>query len=565
MNKQQTIDKLLGALSPEEKAAQLMVLGYTGSFIEPELLEFIDRYGLGGLRLSPFLARKFIRYLPDGSPGVKNVLRPPAPREKLFDESIPPPYVTAPEYAELLNVFRRRALARRHAIPLHMVIDFESGAGSNFVPHGMITPPACMGFGDLGDADLVRRVSFIVGKQLKAIGIDMLHSPVVDVNTNPRNPEIYTRSYSADPETVIKCAGAAVEGFRRAKMIACLKHYPGRGASADDAHFGVSAVTLDRDTMWRVHLAPYRALCGKRGAPAVMLAHAIYPSLDPSNEIATVSPKIVNGILREEIGFDGVVTTDSMTMGGLMAKYDVGEACVRALEAGVDILLLKDDNVLRWEMHAALVAAIRGGRITEERVNQSLRRIWSMKYDYGLFDRGGIVDPDAVDAAIHKPQYRKTGLEAARRVIRVERDGQHLLPLKPSQKILLVDCVVYNQQAHNDSWNHPGMLWEFMLKYARDVGYIDYTPKTTAAAMEKIRQVIEHFEIIIATGNFSRGRENDTKPFLRDLKQFGKPVVLVATVPYAELLIPDELGTVVVSYGLMRDSAEMIAEFLFQG
>ncbi len=88
-------------------------------------------------------------------------------------------------------------------------------------------------------------------------------------------------------------------------MIACLKHYPGRGASADDAHFGVSAVTLDRDTMWRVHLArPYRALCGKKGAPAVMLAHAIYPHLDPSNEIATVSPRIVNGILQEEIGFE---------------------------------------------------------------------------------------------------------------------------------------------------------------------------------------------------------------------------------------------------------------------
>ncbi|MGI6086598.1 MAG: glycoside hydrolase family 3 protein, partial [Kiritimatiellia bacterium] len=515
MSKKQTLDKLLGALSPEEKAAQLMVLGYTGSFIEPELLEFIDRYGLGGLRLSPFLARKFIRYLPDGSPGLKNVLRPKAPREKMFDDSIPPPYITAPEYAEMLNVFRRRALARRNAVPLHMVMDAESGESSNFISKGMITPPECMGLGDLGDVDLVRRVSFALGKQLKAVGIDMLHSPVVDVNTNPSNPGVYTRSYNADPDVVTKCARAALEGFRRAKMISCLKHYPGSGASATDSHYGISSVTLDKDTLWRDHLAPYHTLCREGQVPAIMLLHSIFPGLDPTGEIATVSPKIVNEILRGEIGFDGVITTDSMTMGGLMAKYDVGEACIRALEAGVDILLLKDDNVLRWEMHASIVAAIRSGRISEERVNQSLRRIWSMKYDYGLFKDGGLVDPQTVEAAIRKPQYRKVGLEAARRVIRTLRDEQGLLPLQPSQKILLVDRVTYNQRAINDSWNHPGMLWECVLKYAPDAGYVDYTPKTTAAATKTIEQVIKHFDIIVATGSYTRGLENDTKPFLQ--------------------------------------------------
>lgn len=562
MTENEAINYLTDRLSIEEKAAQLMVLGYTGIFVEPELLQFISQYGLGGLRLSPRLARKFIRYLPDGSPGLSNVLRSPTFREKVFNNDITPPHISGEAYAGILNSIRKRAFDKQ-GIPLHTVMDCESGGGSNFIPKGFVTTPAPMGFGDLGDLDLIRRSFRAVGEQLKCIGIDMIHSPVVDVNTNPKNPEIYTRSFSADHEQVVKCARASLEGLKESKLIGCLKHFPGRGASDNDPHYGMSSINLDRDEFFRVHLAPYTSLNDENLIPAVMIAHTIYPKLDPSEEIATVSKAIINGILRQEIGYDGVVTTDSITMGGLMAKYSVGEACVKALEAGADLLLLKDDNSLRWEMHAAIVAAIKSGRIPENRIDESLRRIWSLKWEYGLFDNGGIVDTSKTTSVLENPKYRKIGLEAGRRVIRKLRDRQHMLPLKKSQNILIVDRVTSTQLECNDMWNYPGMLWEFILRHSPNTAYVDYTPETIEKCESIINDRLSQTDIILVTADFNRNDKTSCKKFLRRLKKYGKRVVLASSVPYEELLVPNEIDTVVVTYGLMRDNLESLADYLF--
>ncbi len=566
MTKEQVIDKLLGALTLEEKIAQLMVLGYTGTFVEPELKEFICKYGLGGLRTSPILARKFKRYLPDGSPGFQNVNRPPSLREKQFDMSINPWYITPQEYAATLNDLRTMAFTHRGlGLPMHVVIDYESGAGSNYLPKGMISTPAPMAFGHHGDLDLIRETFFVVNRQLKAIGFDINQSPVVDVNTNPNNPECYTRAFSEKTDVCINCARAMLEAMKRANMIGCLKHFPGRGPSGEDAHFGLSSINLKCEDMYRYHLEPYRVLAKEKMIPAVMPAHSVYPTLDPSEEIATVSKRMIQGILRDEFGFDGVITTDSMTMGGLMAKYSVGEACVLALEAGVDLLLLKDENVLRYELLESVVKAVKSGRLREERIHQSLRRIWSLKYDYGLFVNGGVVDIGAIEGELMNPEYHNIGLKAARNTIRVHRDNDKLLPLRKDENILVVDTVIFNQRMQNDSWNHPGMLWEFMLKRSPNVAYVDYTDSTTDDCHKRIATIIDQIDKIVVTANFTRGEKCSGKSFVRSLKKYGKPIVMVSSNPYEELLIPDDIGTVIVSYGFMRDSSIAISEYLYQG
>jgi len=561
-DKEKTIDRLAGTLTIEEKAGQLLVISLTGAFAEPALETFIDEYCIGGLRTSPYV-RKFIRYLPDGSPGIQNVERDPVAGEKIWDDSILPPHMRAEEYASLLNRLRERAMNRKHPVPLHYTIDYESGDGSNWLPPGLITLPDHMGMGHAGDQDLIRRAMKAVGRQLKAIGFDMVQSPVVDVNTNPRNPEISTRSFSPDPAVVIDCARASLQGLHQAGIIACLKHYPGRGESEDDAHYGISAVQLTRDIMERIHLAPYRQLCSERIVPAVMLAHAIYPSLDETNEIATVSKEIITGILRDEFGFDGLVTTDSMTMGGLMAKYSVGEAVVRSLDAGTDIILLKDDNVLRYEAHAAIVGAVKEGRLTEERIDRSLRRIWSAKWDYGLFENGGVVETDGLNEFLMQREFQEIGAEASGRAIHVLRDNDKLLPLTPDQQILVVDRVTSIQLRANDSWNHPGMFWEFILEHSKKVSYVDYTPDTFDRARRMIAQVIPEMDVLVVTGLYDRNDHADTKSFITGLKEFGKPIVLVTNNPY-ELMVPEEMPTVVVSYGLLHDTLKAVAEFLFQ-
>lgn len=559
--KAKTIDTLLGKLTPKEKAGQLMVLGLNGTMSDPETENFIDNYFIGGLRLSPYI-RKFIRYLPDGSPGIQNVLRPPLLSEKLWDETLPPPSLRASEYAELLNRLRRRAFDRKHFVPIHTAFDYESGHGSNYVPPGMVTLPSPMGLGRLHDLNLIRRCYATIGCQLKTIGIDHVHGPVVDVNTNPLNPEVNTRSFSPDVEVVTECARAALQGWKKAGIIATLKHYPGRGASATDSHFGLTAIKMDKAAFYREHLQPYIKLCAEKVVPAVMPAHSIYPALDSSEEIATVSKPIITGILREELGFDGIITTDSMTMGGLMAKYSVGEAVVKAIEAGIDLVLLKDDNSLRYEAHKALADAIRSGRISETRVNESLRRIWSAKWDYGLFAGGGIVKTKGLDERMFKPADHKTGAEAARRVIYLMRDMQKILPLRKEQKILVVDRITQTPQFANDSWNHPGMLWEFMLQQSPNISYIDYQDKTIPAVEKVIAQVAGKVDVIMVTGYYSRNMTTNTKSFFTGLKRFGKPVILVSNNPY-ELIVPPEIETVIISYSLMRDSLIALSRFLY--
>lgn len=562
--KQKTIDSLLGALTPEEKAGQLMVLGFNGTIADPETETFVARYNIGGLRISPYI-RKFIRYLPDGAPGVENVLRPPRPGEKLWNDGVKPPSFRAAEYAGVLNGLRRLAMERRHAIPLHMVIDYESGEGSNYLPPGLLTLPAPMGFGRLDDPDLIRRALRAAGRQLKAMGVDQVHSPVVDVNTNPRNPEISTRSYSADTEVVIESARAALQGFAEAGIIATLKHYPGRGESANDSHHGLSAIKMDRAEFYRRHLAPYARLCAEGIVPAVMPGHSIYPMLDSSGEISTVSRPIITGILREEFGFDGVITTDSMTMGGLMARYTVGEAVVKAIEAGVDIVLLKDDNSLRYEAHAALAEAIRRGRISEERVNQSLRRIWSLKWDYGLFNNGGLARVEGLNEHLFHEDYQGVGREAARRAIHLLRDRAKILPLRPEQQILVIDRPSSNSTNANDYWNYPGVFWECLRRHSANVTYLDYQPKTVQTANGLIEQLAPAMDVLVVTAWYDRNSHDDTRQFLTGLLRYGKPVVMISNNPYEELVVPKEMDTVVVAYSLLRGSLEAASHYLYHG
>ncbi len=561
-SKKKTIDMLLGALTPGEKAGQLMVLGLNGTLADPEVELMVDKYCISGLRTSPYL-RKFVRYLPEGAPGLENVLRPPSFKEKLWEEQLPAPYLRASEYAALLNRLRQRALDRKHGIPLHTVIDYESGSGSNYVPAGILTLPAAMGFGHLGDLDLTRRAYAAVGKQLKAIGFDHVHGPVVDVNTNPRNPEVGTRSFSPDPKLVIDCARAALLGWKDAGIIATLKHYPGRGAGASDSHFGLTGIDMDKTEFYRQHISPYAVLCAEKIVPTVMPAHSIYPMLDPTEEIATVSKRIITGILREELGFDGVITTDSMTMGGLMAKYSVGEAVVRAIDAGVDLVLLKDDNCLRYEAHQALTEAIVSGRLSEERIAESLRRIWSLKWDYGLFKKGGIVRTQGLDERLFAPELHAVGNEAAERVIHVLRDRAGLLPLPRDRKILIVDRVQHTQIFANDSWNHPAMLWEFLRAQAPQTSYIDYQPKTVAAVAKVVEQVAPQADLIVVTGLFDRNNVENVSQFVAGLKRFGKPVVMISNNPYPAA-VPEEIDTVVVNYSLMRSGMEAVSRFLFE-
>jgi beta-N-acetylhexosaminidase len=363
------IERILAAMTLEQKIGQCVVIGMSGTRITNDLREAVVRYHAGGLRLSPF-ARIF-RYFSDDKAAQKSLgagYRPSL--EKIAGEGLPP-YASPEDYVHTLNELRALAAARSPSIPLHMVIDQEGDTSKDLSRGGVVQFPSNLGLAAARDTDLTYRVSRAIGKQLKASGIDMIHSPVVDVNINPDNPEIGRRAFGDDPELVAEQAIAMMKGFQAEGIIAAAKHFPGRGDSATDAHHACPLLDVDRSRLDAVELLPYRRLI-EAGLDSVMVAHCIYPALD--TEIATVSRRIVQGLLRKELGFQGLITSDSMTMGALIDKFGVGESCARALAAGIDVVLMKAENQWRGETFHTIRQWVEDGRIAASELDDKVRR-----------------------------------------------------------------------------------------------------------------------------------------------------------------------------------------------
>ena len=557
-------DELLGKLSLKEKLAQMMVFGVSGVMADPWLLDFTKKYGLGGLRISPNGCRKFSRYLPAGAKGSENVNRPPQLHEKFVDTKVHPPFFSARAYAQWLNDFR--TLAWEHGgfgLPVHMVTDCES-YGGNFAPPYLMSMPNAMGFGDAGAVELLERGWCAMAKQLKAIGIDWIHSPLVDVNVNPNNPEISTRSFGADPDLVTRCAAANLRGLKAGNVIGTLKHYPGRGDSAQDAHYGLPVITASKEDMMNIHIKPYRELIGQGLVESVMIAHTVFPNLDPAAEVATVSEFLVRDLLRGELGFEGVITTDSITMGGLMARYSVSEAAIRTIDFGTDLILLKDESALRGELLDDLEKAVKTGRIKESRIDESVLRVWKLKAAHGLFENGGIVDVSKTEEIIEAPEFQTLSREMSRAVRRILRMQDGLLPLTPKQSLLVIDRITEIQINRNDYWNRPSMFYDFLRQYTDNLTYIDYNGGNTSRALDLAEQFKDAVDVILITTDYDRGDvENASFKLVQDLQKLGKPVIQISSNPYREQLVPDESKNVVLTYGLMREQLLDIAAWLF--
>lgn len=228
--------------------------------------------------------------------------------------------------------------------------------------------------------DTARENAVIIGEDLLAFGVNLDFAPVADVWSNPKNRVIGDRAYSDDPEEAARLVAAAVEGFHQAGVICTLKHFPGHGDTLADSHTGTATVTLSREEIEEIQLPPFAAGI-EAGADMVMVGHLTVPALD--EEIATVSEPIVTGLLREELGFEGVIITDALNMSAASKLFEPGELAVRAVGAGADMLLMPEDLPASVE---ALGSALERGELDWERIDESVRRILDLKARYGIID-----------------------------------------------------------------------------------------------------------------------------------------------------------------------------------
>ena len=413
------VDQLLGRMTLEQKIGQMLVFGFCGPVITPDIVELIKKYHLGGIRISQKF--RMMTLANDVKPGTepdenfKRSLHYPLGLNRDYAYVHSPTSCTAGEYAQSLNQLRNYALDRPLGIGIHCVIDQEGSACDDLLSSQRLFPHA-MGYVASGDTNLAYRSGLCIAKQARAIGANMIHSPVLDVNTNPLNPEIGTRAFSALTDEVIKYATEVMHGLKDGGLFTTGKHFPGRGESQTDAHWSLPSVDISKAQLYDQHIRPYTKLI-EAGLDAVMLAHCCYPSLGVSDKPACVSPKIVRELLRDELGFDGIITTDNMMMGGILKKYEMSEAIIQAVAAGCDIILCRDESPLRFKIIDSLIKAVKSGRIKEFQIDESVQRILNMRWKMGLAENGGKVDPTKADTPFADPFVVKTANEAADKTV----------------------------------------------------------------------------------------------------------------------------------------------------
>lgn len=279
--------------------------------------------------------------------------------------------------------------------PLLIGVDQENGRVARL--GSLVTRlPGAGAIGATGDTRNARDAARVTGEELRALGISLDFAPVADVNVNPHNPVIGPRAYGADPAKVSAMVGAAVDGFHAAGIASVAKHFPGHGDTSVDSHTGLPVIRHTMERWKRLDAPPFRAAI-EHGVDAIMTAHVVMPELDPSGDPATLSHRIVTGLLRGELGFDGVITTDALDMAGVRKKYGDAEVAVRAILAGVDVLLMPPDLD---KAYGAVLKAVKSGRITERRLDESVTRILRLKDKRGVFEPVR-TDPGSLKSAEH--------------------------------------------------------------------------------------------------------------------------------------------------------------------
>ncbi|MEV7545175.1 glycoside hydrolase family 3 N-terminal domain-containing protein [Streptomyces sp. NPDC089915] len=428
------------------------------------------------------------------------------------------------QIAALSNGLQRAAAGSGAGIPLLLSVDQEHGAVARIGRPATLLPGA-MALGAGGSAADARRAARVAGAELAAMGVRQDYAPVADVNVNPANPVIGVRSFGSDPDAVAELAAAQVRGYQGAGVAATAKHFPGHGDTETDSHIGLPVMRHSRAQWEELDEPPFRAAV-EAGANVVMTAHIVFPALDPSGDPATLSRPIVTGILRERLGFRGVVVTDALDMAGVRQKYGDDRVPVLALKAGCDQLLNAPDLGLAYR---SVLAAVGSGELTRERVEESVLRILEVKARRGLFE-DPYADEERVDALVGTREHLAAADAVAAGTTTLLANPRGLLPLDASAAPRLLVTGA-------DPASPTGTTGPPTTVLARELTALG----CRAQALPPERAVAAapgNAAVLVCTYNVPEG-ESPQRTLVADLVATGVPVVLVAVRnPYDPARLP---------------------------
>ncbi|MFI2235455.1 glycoside hydrolase family 3 protein [Streptomyces chrestomyceticus] len=437
------------------------------------------------------------------------------------------------QIADLSNGIQRAAAAQRVPVPLLISTDQEHGIVARIGAPATLFPGA-MALGAGRSREDARTAGRIAGEELYAMGIRQDYAPVADVNVNPANPVIGVRSFGSEPKAVARLVTAQMQGYQRAGVAATAKHFPGHGDTGTDSHVGLPYIRHTAEEWERLDAPPFQAAI-EAGIDSIMTAHIVVPAFDASEDPATLSRPILTGVLRERLGFDGVVVTDSLGMQGVRTKYGDARVPVLALKAGVDQLLNPPDIAVAF---ASVLKAVRTGELTERAIDEKLIRIFLLKERRGLFD-----DPytthRAVERSVGTRRHLATADRLADRTTTLLVNDGGLLPLsRRAQRRLLV--------AGADAASPSGTGGPPTKVLAETFNQLGFTatalPTGTAPTQELIDRAVAALRTqdaaIVTTYNVTAS--SSQRALVEALLGTGKPVVQVAVRnPYDIAQLPD--------------------------
>lgn len=348
------------------------------------------------------------------------------------------PFSNPTGLAQLSNGLQRAALGQRVPVPLLLSVNQEPGAVATRITEPATRFPNAMAMGAGRDPQQAYTAAEIMGRELHAMGVNNNFAPVADVNVNPLNPIIGSRSFGSDPGLASALTAAQVAGYQRRDVIATAKHFPGHGDTDLDSHTDLPIITHSLEELDRIDLPPFRAAIAG-GVDSIMTAHIVVPALDQSGRPATLSRPILTGLLRERLGYDGVVITDSLGMAGVRRMFGDARVPIEALKAGNDLLLRPPDMDLAYR---AVLAAVRDGELTERRIEESVYRVLRLKIDRGLFEEP-YVDEAAVPRVVGAPGHWAAAHGLADRSVTLVKNDDQLLPhaLGAGERVLVTGAA----------------------------------------------------------------------------------------------------------------------------
>jgi len=513
--------KVLSRMTLEEKIGQMICLSYSGCFVNrdsdfvKDLKRLITQQKIGGLIL--------------------------------FGGDV---YETA----YLTNTLQEAA-----KIPLLISSDLERGLGCQM--EGATLFPPLMSIGATGVEESAYQMGKITAQEARAVGINVTYAPVVDVNINPENPIINTRSFGEDPDLVARLGAAFIGGCQENGLMATAKHFPGHGDTNKDSHSVLPSVNCDNERLQKVELFPFKKAI-ESGVQIIMSAHIWLPAIDPTPNLpSTLSPAIITELLRRKLGFKGIIVTDAMGMGGISSLYIPEEAALRAVQAGVDMILLppEPEKVIDY-----LIEGVKKGKVSESRIDSSVRRILEGKARLGLH-KNKLVDIEAIDKKVATKENLNVAAEMFEDSITLVKNEKNLIPLSSEQRI-----AVFSLSSDPGDFFAGKVFVEEIRKRCPE-GFDFFADKFTGQEFinEAMEKICDADIIVIALFSRLRGGKGSVDLDLRHielikkLSESSKPMAVISFgSPYFLKHFP-QIDSYLCAYRYASEAQEAAAEAIF--